>query len=136
MIPNDGNINDLILTLNEESQSNTQTFGINMVDNIIGGKIDGLDALIQCIYLMLSIEADQYIIYPYTYGITTLDLIGKPIHYIMAILPERIQEVLLSDNRILDVTDFEFEKNKSKLGVKFRVHTIYGETQVETEVAY
>ncbi len=136
MIPNDGNINDLILTLNGESQSNTQTFGINLADNIIGGKIDDLDALIQRIYLMLSIEADQYIIYPYTYGITTLDLIGKPIHYVMAILPERIKAVLLSDDCILDVTDFEFEKNKSKLGVKFRVHSIYGETQAETEVAY
>ena len=85
---------------------------------------------------MLSIEADQYIIYPYTYGINTLDLIGKPSYYVIAVLPERITETLLSDDRITDVSDFEFEVNKNKITVKFTVHTIYGEVKEETEVAY
>jgi hypothetical protein len=34
---------------------------------------------------------------------------------------------LLSDDRITDVSDFEFEMNKNKLLVKFLIHTIYGE---------
>jgi hypothetical protein len=85
---------------------------------------------------MLSTEADQYIIYPYTYGINTLDLIGKPSYYVMAVLPERIKKTLLSDDRILDVTDFEFEVNRNKLGVKFIVHSIYGDLKEETAVIY
>lgn len=102
----------------------------------IGSKVDRLAALQQNILLMLSVEADQYIIYPYTYGITTLDLIGKPSYYVMAVIPERIKETLLSDDRITDVTDFEFEINANKLTVKFVVHTIYGDIEEETEVSY
>lgn len=135
MLPNTENIDDMLLEL-DDGQENTKTFGIDTKENIINGTIDGLDALKQSIYLLLSIEADQYIIYPYTYGIQTLDLIGKPSYYVMAVIPERIKETLLSDNRITDVSDFEFEINKNKLNVKFIVHTIYGETEGETEVAY
>lgn len=102
----------------------------------IGGKIDGLAALKQNIFIMLSVEADQHIIYPYTYGIQTLDLIGKPSYYVMALIPERIKATLLTDDRITDVTDFEFEVNANKLNVKFVVHTIYGEMEEETVVIY
>ena len=98
--------------------------------------MDGLVALQQSIFLMLSTEADQYIIYPYTYGIKTLDLIGKPSYYVMAVIPERITETLLSDDRITDVTDFEFEIKENKLTVKFVVHSIYGDVEGETVVIY
>lgn len=104
--------------------------------NIISGEVDGLEALKQSIYLMLSVEADQYIIYPYTYGIQTLDLIGKPSYYVMAVIPDRITEALLRDDRITDVSDFEFDINGNKLTVKFVVHSIYGEVNEETVVVY
>lgn len=103
---------------------------------IFNGKTDGLDALKQNIRLMLSIEADQYIIYPYTYGVSTLDLIGKPYYYVMAVLPDRIKETLMSDDRVTGVSDFEFNVQKNKLGVKFVVHSIYGEVEGKTEVTY
>lgn len=135
MLPDIENFEDLVSEFEEVQQSN-QTFAINMTSNVIGGKIDDLDALRQSIYLMLNIEADQYIIYPYTYGIKTLDLIGRPSYYVMAILPERIKETLLSDNRITDVSDFEFEVNGNKIHTKFVVHTIYGDTNEETVVMY
>lgn len=127
MLPYGENTDDLVLGFEEDAVERTQTFGLNTMQNIVSGKIDELEALRQSIYLMLSIEADQYLIYPYTYGITTLDLIGKPMHYVMAVLPTRIKETLLSDNRITDVSDFEFQMNKNKLMVQFRIQTIYGE---------
>lgn len=120
----------------EDEQENTQTFGINLESNTVGGKIDDLEAVKQSIYLILSIEADKYIIYPYTYGIQTLDLIGKPIHYVMAVIPERISEALSNDDRITNVSDFEFEVNHNKLHVRFVVHTIYGDVNEETVVNY
>ncbi len=98
--------------------------------------MDGLSALQQSIFLMLNTEADQYIIYPYTYGIRTLDLIGKPSYYVMAVLPERLTEALLSDDRITDVSDFEFEVKGNTLTVKFVVHSIYGDIEEETVVIY
>lgn len=130
------NLDDLILNFEDTDQSKTQTFGINMIDNIITGKIDGLEALKQSIYLALSIEADKYIIYPYTYGVNTIDLIGKPSYYIMAVLPERIKETLLTDNRIIDVHDFEFTVSGNKITARFTVDTIYGDTEQETVVTY
>ena len=136
MLPDTANIDDLTVDVIEDEQKRTLTFGINNLGNALMGKIDGLDALKQSIYLMLHIEADQYIIYPYTYGVNTLDLLGKPHYYVMAVLPERIRETLMSDSRITDVTDFEFEVMKNKLHVTFIAHTIYGDIENETEVTY
>lgn len=104
--------------------------------NILSGTIDGLAALRQSIYLMLSIESDQYIIYPYTYGLQTIDLYGKPREYVMAVIPERITNTLLSDDRITAVSDFEFEIDRNKLTVKFIVHSIYGDIDEETVVTF
>ena len=136
MLPYGENVDDLTLGFEEDVVENTQTFELNMKKGIVGGKIDELAALKQAIYLMLSIEADQYIIYPYTYGITTLDLIGKPYYYVMAVFPERVKEALLSDDRVTDVSDFEFTMDGNKLHVKFIVHSIYGELEEETVVNY
>lgn len=130
------NLDDLVLEFEETEQTNTQTFNINTNENIISGKVDDLTALQQNIYLMLSVEADQYIIYPYTYGVNTLDLIGKPSYYVAAVLPDRIRETLLSDDRITDVSDFEFEVENNKIHVTFVVHTIYGDLNSETVVTY
>lgn len=136
MLPITENLDDLVLQFDEVEQEKTQTFRIDLTKNIIVGKIDGLEALKQSIYLMLNIEADQHIIYPWDYGITTIDLIGKPNHYVMAIIPERIRETLLKDNRIVDVSDFEFDVHKNKVGVKFTVSTIYGDFAEEMVVDY
>lgn len=136
MLPNIENTDDLIVQFEENEQAKTQTFALNMKKNIISGKVDGLVALQQSIYLMLNVESDQYLIYPYTYGINTLDLFGKPSYYVMAVIPERITETLLSDDRVTDVSDFEFEVNGNKLTVRFVVHSIYGEVEEETVVVY
>lgn len=134
MLP-DVNFDDLI-TEAEVEQEKTKTFELNTADNVIGGMVDGLLALRQSIYFMLSIEADQYLIYPYTYGVNTLDLIGKPSYYVIAVLPDRIKETLLRDDRITDVTDFEFEVSGNTIHTTFVVHTIYGDVNEETVVMY
>lgn len=130
------NTDDLIADFEEDVQENTKTFAINMRNGTMGGTIDGLDALRQSINLVLTIEADQYLIYPYTYGVNTLDLIGKPYYYVMAVLPDRIKETLLKDDRITDVSDFEFEVEHNKLHVTFIITSIYGTFEEETVVTY
>lgn len=130
------NTDDLIADFEEDVQENTKTFAINMEDNIVAGTIDGQDALRQSIRLMFCIEPDKYIIYPYTFGASTLDLIGKPVYYVMAVLPDRIKETLLTDDRITDVSDFEFEEDGNKLHVKFVITSIYGTFDEETVVMY
>lgn len=134
MLPNTRNINDLIQNF-EESGRKTQTFALNISNDTIGGKVDGLTALAQSIYLRLNTEADKYIIYPYTYGINLVDLIGKPSYYVIAVIPGRVKDALMRDDRVTGVSDFEFKINGSKLHVKFVVNTIYGEIKEEMVVS-
>jgi hypothetical protein len=117
----------------EDKEEPTLTFAINTNENVIGGMIDDLEALKQSIYLTLNTEADQHIIYHWTYGLQTIDLIGKPSYYVMAVLPDRIKEALLDDDRITDVSEFEFKINNNKITVSFIVSTIYGEN-IEEEM--
>jgi hypothetical protein len=130
------NYDDLVLDFEEEEQENTKTYRLDFDNNTIGGMTDELDALRQAVYLMLSTEADKHIIYSYTYGLSTLDLIGMPNYYVVAVLPDRITETLRQDDRVTDVSDFEFEVIKNKVRVQFVVHSIYGEVNAETEVIY
>lgn len=100
----------------------------------ISGYVDGLAAIAQAVYLILSIERYEYIIYSWDYGIELVDLIGKPMPYVIAELPRRIKEALIQDNRIDDVKDFEFEKKGKRLYTKFTVVSNVGNISTELEV--
>ena len=54
--------------------------------------------------------------------------------YVMAELPRRIKDALLVDNRIKDVTNFVFDKQRDKLHVTFVVTTDVGNISSEVEV--
>lgn len=99
----------------------------------INGYIDDLESIEQAIYLILSTERYAYIIYSWDYGIELVDLFGKPMSYVMSELPRRIKEALTMDDRIDDVTNFEFEKDGKKLHTKFTVITKLGEINTELE---
>ena len=129
-----------IKTLTEEItqiEYPTKTYNIEHVDggdDKIVGYTDDLEAVKQAIYLILNIERYDYPIYSWDYGIELKDLFGKPIPYVMSELPDRVKEALTMDNRIMDVVDFEFERNKNKLHTTFTVKTIYGNIPSSVEV--
>lgn len=100
----------------------------------ISGYIDGLEAVIQAIYLILSTERYRFIIYSWDYGIELLDLFGKQMPYVTAILPGRIRDALIQDDRITDVADFEFETHGNKLHTTFNVITDLGVISTALEV--
>lgn len=100
----------------------------------INGNTDDLLALQQAIYLILGTERYEHIIYSWDYGIERIDLIGKPVPYVLAVLPRRITEALTQDDRVDDVTDFEFEVKKSKVHVTFTVKSKLGDIPGSMEV--
>lgn len=100
----------------------------------ISGYTDDIDAVMQAIYLILNTERYKFVIYSWDYGVELVDLFGKPIPYVMSELPRRIKDALIQDNRITDVTDFEFEHSKHKLHTTFAVVTDLGNISVEMEV--
>lgn len=128
MIPNISILTDEIT----ERQHPSRTYNIN--SGRIDGYTDELESLAQAVYLILSTERYQSIIYSWDYGVELLDLIGKPMPYVMSELPRRIKEALTQDDRITDVVDFEFEQSGKKLHAKFTVTSNIGNISTALEV--
>ena len=100
----------------------------------ISGYVDGIDAVIQTVYFILSTERFKYTIYSWDYGVELVDLFGQPMTYVMVELPSRIREALIQDNRITDVTNFELERVGRQLRVTFSIVTDIGNISTALEV--
>lgn len=113
----------------------TKTYRMNLEQETVRGYTDGLEAMKQVIYKILLTERYQYIMYSWNYGIELADLFGEPVSYVCPELERRIREALLWDDRIEDVTEFEFSlPKKGVVHVSFLVHTIFGEIPAQREV--
>jgi phage baseplate assembly protein W len=132
MIPTNSILTEEITETTYPTRTYKVTFGST---DRVNGYTDGLEAVQQAIYLILSTERYQYIIYSWDYGVELLDLIGKPMPYVMSEIPRRIKDALIQDDRIVDVVDFAFEKNRNKLHTTFTVVTDLGNISTELEVA-
>ncbi len=103
--------------------------------DVINGHCCELDAMKQIIYKILNTERYNHVIYSWNYGIELQDLFGKPMDYVGLELKRRISEALLQDNRIISVTDFEFDvSTRRTVKVMFTVNTIYGDVKSERMV--
>ena len=110
------------------------TYALNLETNRIHGKTDGLEAVRQAVYLILCTERYQYLIYSWNYGAELAQLIGQPIALVLPEIERCVKEALMQDDRITAVDNFDFEVNRNKVHCSFTVHSIFGETQAETEV--
>ena len=118
-------------------QDNTmpsKTYYINRNTNRISGYIDDKDAIVQAIYLILSTERYESVIYNWYYGTEFDSLVGKDRDFVKSELKRRIAEAILEDDRILDVTDFDISFNKDVANVVFLVETNIGDININLEV--
>lgn len=124
--------------LKQEFEIGTQpsrTYKMHLDADTVRGYTDGLEAMKQVIYNILSTERYQYIMYSGNYGVELRDLYGEPVSYVLPELERRIIEALTWDERIENVSDFEFDTSKKgRVHVRFTVHTVFGDTQAEREV--
>lgn len=122
----------------EEIEYPTETYKIEVrtesENDRINGYTDDSDAIQQAIYLILHTERYEFPIYSWNYGVELVDLIGKPMPYVMSEVPRRVKDALIQDDRILDVKDFTFEINKKRLHTTFTVVTNRGDMDAELEV--
>jgi 6-pyruvoyl-tetrahydropterin synthase len=129
---------DLLTQEIEEVKFEGRTYKVEILtdseEDRINGFVDELESIKQAIYLILSTERYKYIIYSWDYGVELVDLIGKPIPYCMAEIPRRVKEALLVDNRIENVTDFQFEHIGKTLHTTFTVVTNVGNVETRLEV--
>lgn len=112
------------------------TYKIKYSEDKIKEYIDGINAVKQAVYKILSTEKGKYQIYDSEYGITLSDLFGKSAAYAKSELPARIEKALLYDGRIKKVYDFSFPERKEKgiLPVRFYISSVFGEEEVYLEV--
>ena len=134
MIPSTNSI--LSMNLEMEAQP-SKNYKLHIEKDVINGYCDGLEAMKQVIYKILNTERYQYIIYSWNYGVELQDLFGEPISYVCPELERRITEALIQDNRINDVSDFEFDLSERKtVKVTFIAHTIFGDVDIEKVVNF
>lgn len=110
------------------------THKLDITQQRVRGTTDERDAVLQAVYLILNVERYAYPIYSRNYGSELTDLIGKPKDYAMSELKRRITEALLQDDRITDLSDWEFETGRKSVRASFVVHTIYGDVDASKEV--
>lgn len=111
------------------------TYRLDVDSKTIIDHIDGLPAIEQSVFKILSTERYQYLIYSFNYGTEISDLVGKPKDYAYAELKRRIKEALTQDDRILDVNDFGFSSNdKKSILVNFKVESVWGDLYMEQVV--
>lgn len=132
-LPHTGDDIDLMEFALEEEPS--YTYKLDIDKGRIKGMTDEADAMLQAVYLILSVERYQYPIYSYNYGVELADLIGQPKDYVMSEAKRRITEALTQDDRIESVDEWAFETTKKSVIVTFVVHTIFGDIETTKEVA-
>lgn len=119
----------------EIEEQPSRTYRAELSGNSAKGFVDGREAVKQAVFRIVNTERYQHIIYPWWYGIETLDLFGEPVTYVCPELERRIAEALLTDSRITDVTDFEHDLDtKGVVHTSFTVQTIFGDIQAEKGV--
>ena len=112
------------------------TYKMNLDGESVRGLADNQEAMRQAVFKALNTERYQYVMYPWWYGIETVDLYGEPVTYVCPELERRITEALLVDTRISKVTDFEFDLGtQGTVRVSFTVHTVFGAIRAEKEVS-
>lgn len=96
--------------------------------------IDKKEALSQAIDIMLSIEKNKYVIFPSWFGTEIKSLIGQEYAYIVSESERMISDILLTDDRIKDISDFEILKyDRDSILLKFTVQSIFGEIFITKE---
>lgn len=100
----------------------------------INGTIDQIQAVEQAVFLILTTERYQWLIFSWNYGVELQNLIGKDPEYCIPEIERRIREALLQDDRITAVENFQSELNKRKVLTTFTVISIFGGFTTTLEV--
>lgn len=111
------------------------TYGFSETN--IAGKVDTQESVKQSIKHILMTERYKSVIYGDDYGIEIEQYIGKGIGYITAGIEETLQEALLQDDRITDVTVTDVtDMGDGNCSITFTVSTIYGSFEENISASY
>lgn len=112
----------------------TKTFRLNYDNNHVQGMVNGLEAVKQAVFLMLSVPRFDHLIFSAEYGHELESLVGKEMDYVLGDIKRIVQEALMIDDRIIAVENLTLVQEEESARVSFQVVTIYGEFEHEMEV--
>ena len=104
----------------------SKTYKIDFEKNIINGYVDGIEAVKQAVFLILNTMRFEHIIYDSNYGSELTNLIGQNTQDIDIHIQNAVNDALLQDERIISLTDFQFDKKGEQVTASFTVNTIFG----------
>lgn len=115
----------------EPSAIPSKTYRLDFENGQCSGMVDGVEAIKQSIFKMLSTDRFKYLIYSDNYGFE--NLIGKERLFVQAELPRRIKEAVLQDERVTDV-DVTVQFSGDSAVAKIVCYTVYGKIELPKEV--
>ncbi len=113
----------------DNQQAGTKTFCIDFKKGRIVGMVDGVLSLLQSLEIMLQTPRFKHEIFSWNYGNELYNCIGKNYDEVVLLSTEYITSALKSDDRVIDVYDFEFYKSHDSVKISFKIDTVYGETE-------
>lgn len=119
-----------------ETRETSNTYYLDIENNIIHSRADGLAAIKQAVFLILNIERYDWVIFSWDYGVELSGLFGKPITWVIPEVERRISEAILQDDRVTSADDFNFTRKHGSLTVTFTVHSIFGDFPAQKEVIF
>jgi phage baseplate assembly protein W len=123
MIPvMDNPINDDLDTVQQPSA----TWKLDFEKGKVVGKIDELEAVKQAVFKILHTDRYWHVIYSTDYGHELSTLIGSHPIYLQSELRRRVEEALLTDERIVSVNDLGVEMLEDQIKLSFQVNSIHG----------
>ncbi|GIP35512.1 DUF2634 domain-containing protein [Paenibacillus sp. J2TS4] len=132
MIPQGGSIREIREV--KQRRQPSLTYRLDLKNKRISGRIDGLEAVKQAVYKILRTERYEHLIYTPNYGSELISLLGKDSGLFHSELKRRIQEALMQDDRVQEVTDFDVTYLGDSASVEFTVHSDFGSFRITEEV--
>lgn len=119
----------------EDMEEESVTYRMDFARKRIGGKIDDVEAVAQAAWKALQTKRFAHLIYDDQYG---NDLFLKirdsnlTQDYLESEVPRMIEEALLADGRILEVTNYEYEIiDGESVHITIQIRTIYGQIDLQ-----
>lgn len=115
----------------------SRTYRLDFKHKRISGMVDGQEAMLQAVRKIFETERFAYEIYTAAYGIELESLLGQPTNFVSTVLESRIKDALLSDTRILGLTDFRVEQlEKDTLEASGTIITTQGALEFREELRF
>ena len=120
---------------NDAVEMPSRTYKLDTHQKRIIGYVDDLDAMVQAIQKIFETERFAWQIYTHEYGIELESLLGQEQDFVITVLESRIKDALLSDDRIIELQDFQVtQTSKDTLTASGHVITTHGTVELREEI--